>query len=128
MDNRKLSRLGLLTNLICLTAGIFVYSSVAPPKAIVSTILWSLAVLAATYFCSILVTRHLRENPVAVNSEGPIVSPTVVKIVIIVPVVLTMYEILALLGMGAEPQAVSWVHMVVAGAAGQNAEEIFRKD
>ena len=51
----------------------------------------------------------------------------VVRILLIVPVVLTMFEIVSLLALGAEPGTVSWIHILAACAAGQNAEAIFRK-
>lgn len=128
MDNLKLNRLALLVNLGCLSAGVLVYAIVAAPKDTVSTILYSLAAFAGSYYCTTLVSRRMRGTPMAEVEKIPFPSNSpVVRILIFVPVVLTMFEIVSLLGLGAEPRMLSWIHILAACAAGQNAEAIFRK-
>lgn len=127
MRNFNLSKVALFINLGCLVVGILTYSLVASKSAVASTVIASLCSLGGAYVCALFITKRLSKSPLGaggtdVNSVGPVGA----KLLMYVPMLLTSFEVASLLLFHGNPHSVSWVHIVAACAAGQNAEAVFR--
>ncbi|MBQ5946519.1 hypothetical protein [Massilia sp. ST3] len=128
MNSKKLNQICLLINLGCLVVGVLAYSMVAEPKAVISTILYTLAALGGSYFCLSILAKSARGSVMteldnqALSQDSPLV-----RSLYFLPIILISFEVLALFVLNVTPQSVSWIHIAAACAAGQNAEGALRK-
>lgn len=126
MNSLDLNRLALPINIACAVAGILAYSVVAPGAPARQTALFALAAFAVSFVGSRYMTRQLRRQS-ALSQKDQDEGPLATKILLVLPLVLCSIEVCALLYMHAAPSAMSWLHIVAACAAGQNAEGAFAR-
>jgi hypothetical protein len=117
MRHTELSRLTLLLNSACFFAGITAYSTIATSAAIVETLLGCMIALLGSAAAGYYIAK--REFPRASADEQHDPASVLIKIIIFFPIVLTIFELVVLFYLAVKPEAVQWVHIVIAGYVGQ---------
>lgn len=125
MTNINVNKLSLLTNLFSIVAGVGAYSIMASSSETASTIVFTLATLLASFIGSRFVSNQLQDNSTTFSAKenAPL---SVIRIITLLPLVLCIYEVVALLWLGASPSSVGWAHIAAASTAGYNAEALYR--
>lgn len=129
MTHIELNRITLIINSFCLFFGIFVYSSFATNTATVSNIIASIFVVIGSFLSAIYITRNFRGTPFSSDGkERHSLHSPFLKILLIVPITLTMLEVISLYIFHVHPKSIGWIHMAAACAIGQSAEVLLPKN
>lgn len=127
MNHMELKRVALLINVGCVVAGLLAYSSVASAQAMQSTLFASGFALVASFLGGYWISVRWGNSPLSGDEEHYQESSLTVKLLLIVPTILTIFEVLAIYYLAAPLQQLSWIHIVAAGAVGQGLEALLRR-